>query len=633
MRTCYFDFETRSECDIRKAGADVYARHPSTEVLCCAFKIDDGPTQIWHPFGELDYSLTEPPKFKELHSPPKATPKDMEFVAHNATFDLLIWEHVAVPKYGFPPLPLSQVRDTMAQGCAMALPASLAGLGEALRVEQQKYDGGSKLIRKMSVPPYEFTPALFAEMMDYCGIDVETMAEIDQHLLPLQPQERKMWELNHRINQRGISIDFNLIEAIARLNVQADMDLEDMLKPLGLTASNVRSQAQFKAWALTHGVEIPSLNKKELGAMSIEDPVVLQGLELREQVCKSSIKKFDAMSAMSCKDGKIRGNHVYHRATTGRFAGGGVQVQNMPRPVVDDTDALAESILAGGSAEGYNAPVKDVLASLVRACLVGDFTCADFSSIESRVLFWLADCQKGLDVYRKGDDLYCVTAEGIFGKPVNKKDNPFERSIGKIAVLACGYQGATKAFKGMCDGYGLAVDEDQQRQAVQGYRDTYPEVVSFWYDCEQAALDAIRKEQSVQRVGRIAYKYDGKSLKCRLPSGRVIHWQEPAIIPGKFDRETIEYSGVNIARKWTRKTTYAGDLAQSATQAVARDLLCEAMLRLDEAGWPIVLHVHDEILADGKGEGDFLEIMTQLPDWAEGLPVTGDLWTGGRYQK
>ena len=629
----YFDFETRSPCDIKSAGADAYARHPETEILCCAFKIDDGPTQIWHPHGEIDYTLTEPPRYPEIHTPPKSVPKNAEFVAHNASFDYLIWKHVAVPKYNFPPLPLDQVRDTMAQACAMALPASLAGLGEALRVDEQKYSGGFNLIRKMSIPPYEFTPALFAEMQDYCGQDVDTLAEIDSHLLPLSSSESKMWRLNHRINERGIAVDFDLIEAVARLNAEEDIALEARAVEFGLSTTAMRSQAQFKAWALSQGVEIPSLNKKELGALDIDNPVVQQALELREQICKSSIKKFDAMRSKTCEDGRVRGSHVYHRATTGRFAGSGVQVQNMPRPVVDDTDALADAIIGGGDASGQGHPVKDVLSSLIRSCLVGDFMCADFSSIESRVLFWLADCQKGLDVYRGGKDLYCVTAEGIFGHPVNKKDHPFERSIGKIAVLACGFQGATKAFKGMCDGYRLDTTEEQQTQAVRGYRDTYPEVVQFWYDCEEAAIRAIKNEASTQWVGRIAYKYNGRDLACRLPSGRVIRWQEPAVVPGKFDRDTIEYSGLNIGRKWVRKTTYAGDLAQSATQATARDLLCEAMIRLDEKGWPIVLHVHDEILVDGRGEGDFLDIMTEAPPWASGLPVEGDMWVGRRYQK
>jgi len=644
----YFDFETRSESDLKKVGADAYARHPSTEILCVALckdgdRKDGGRAVVWHPFGEIDWFLTDPPEFKLLNELPPAVVSHVEtggaMVAHNAPFDFAIWNEVGVKKHGFPPLSLPQMDCTMARASSQALPASLANLGEALGVYVNKDKTGDSILRKMSLPPFEFTADLFAGLIKYCAYDTMALADIDSKLMPLTKKEREVWLANWRCNNRGLFLDRELIEAVGRANELENIALEDMAVSKGLSPSLLRSQKQFREWAYGQGVDLPDLNKKTLGALDIENPVVLEALELREQVCRSSIKKFEAMENHTCPDGRARGNHVYHRATTGRFAGSGVQVQNMPRPAVDDTDALAEDLLAGRALDGYGLPIKTLLSSLVRSCIVPEdgreFICADYASIEARVLFWLAKCQKGLRVFTEGLDLYCVTAEGIYEKPINKKDHPEERMIGKIASLSLGYQGAAGAFQGMCDAYGVDSSRLDVQEIVDGYRRTYKEVVDYWAQCEREAMQAIQSRG--HRFG--AFKYSDKmdALGAYLPSGRIILWNKPHIGQNKFGRDSVCYEGVGRNRKWMELNTYGGDLAQSITQGAARDLLAEALVRLDRNGWHPVLHVHDEIMCEepvGAHTGAELEeIMCKLPSWAEGLPVQAEAWTGLRYRK
>lgn len=338
---------------------------------------------------------------------------------------------------------------------------------------------------------------------------------------------------------------------------------------------------------------------------------------------------------------------MYHRATTGRFAGAGVQIQNLPRPALDDPDGVADYVVEHGKLpDGLGVDTKTALSSLLRSCIIApegkEFYCADFSAIESRVLFWLADEQKGLDVYRKGDDLYCVTASGIYGRPITKKDKE-ERQIGKIAVLSLGYGGGPKAFQGMCDSFGIDTTSVDVPAVVKKYRDTFPKVCQFWWDCESAAKNALENMGQAFRAGKVLFKASARrqSLACRLPSGRLIQWPYAEIKEGETPwgaiAEQINFKGLNLAHKWSNKRTYAGDLAQSATQATARDMLTDAMLRVEKAGFPVVLHVHDEIVVEmtsGLGRYDEFEaLMSEPPLWAIKCPIAAEGWRGRRYQK
>lgn len=647
----YIDFETLSECDIKKAGGDAYARHHTTSPICMAFALGDAPVQVYVPLFEAKRAMRiDGSNYPIVHELPQDVQAHVgnggAVVAQNAVFDFNVWMHHCKT---WPQIKPSQLDCTMARACAMALPSGLDAMGEALGISMPKDKMGTRLINKMCRPPFETSPILLGQMINYCARDVEAMREIDGLLLPLHPVERDVWLVNFRANQKGIALDQALISECLRLSAEEDINLAKMAHDVaGLDISAIRSPLQLKKWAETQGVDLPDLSKDTMATFTIENPLVQQVLDIREQVCKTSIKKFNAMLEVLCDDGRARGNHIYHKATTGRFAGSGVQVQNIPRPSIDDCDTVSDHVITHGALPSdIKCDTKTALSSLLRSCIVApelkEFYCADYSAIESRVLFWLADEQKGLDVYRNGDDLYCVTASSIFGRPVTKADK-YERSVGKVAVLSLGYQGGVKAFTGMCDALGVDLKGVDPQSVVNAYRDTYSKVKIFWADCGNAAIEAIKQPGVAMTVGKCKFKYSTKikALGCRLPSGRIIQWpqaelDENAVTPWGAKTTQVTYKGMNLAHKWTTKRTYSGDVCQSAVQAVARDMLCNAMIYLDRAGFPIVLHVHDEIMAEMPvGAGRFKEferIMSTPATWAQDCPIAVEGWVGTRYQK
>jgi DNA polymerase len=651
MNKLFIDFESYSESDIKKSGADVYARHHTTGVLCMAFALNDDPIQVYIPKEEQRRAMhIDPISFPIVSELPEAVLDHVlqggAVVAHNYIFDYLIWNNCT----NWPQLTLEQADCTSARASAMALPASLGMLGEALSVEIKKSPTGTRLITKMCKPPFQTGPALMAEMAEYCGYDVASMREIDKRLMPLSPSEREVWLVNSKINQRGLRVDYELINNSIFISGQEDLRLIEITEAKwGLNGTALRSPKQMLEFCAKHGEELPNLSKATLATATIKSPEVQEVLDIRAQVCKSSIKKFYAMMLRMCDDERIRGNHVYHRATTGRFAGSGMQVQNLPRPQLKDPDAVADYVVAHGKLPddtGLNA--KDAVSSLLRSAIIPEegheFYCADYSAIESRVLFWLADEQKGLDVYREGLDLYCVTASNIFGYPINKREHSHERSIGKVAVLSCGYGGGKIAFQGMCDSMGVDLDGRDPQTIVNAYRDGFVKVKRFWDDCEQACIEAILQPGITMHLRNVAFKYSTKrqALACRLPSGRLIQWPFASVdkegkTPWGSTATQVTYMGTNLAHKWVQQRTYGGDIAQSLTQAVARDMLTDAMVRIEKAGFPVVLHVHDEIMVEmpegANRYNEFEEIMSTPATWATDCPIAVAGFKAKRYQK
>lgn len=647
----YADFETRSECDLVKTGADPYARHPSTRVICLGFAFTGQKPVVYIPKEELELAggachipydiVSELPHLIRKH-----ITEGGQIAFHNAAFDYLIWNKVS----DLPPIYPHQLICTMAKASAMALPASLGALGEAVGVEMKKNPMGTRLINTMCKPPFKTSSDLLGSMALYCAEDVGSMMEIDTHLIPLSPSESEVWMCNFKANQRGLFLDDQLICEAIRLAGMEDVELGQQASTLaGLSLGALRSPKQLLEWCHSQGEHLESLNKADLASATIKNPLVQQVLDLRAEVCKTSIKKFSAMALRTCPDGRVRGNHVYHRATTGRFAGAGVQVQNIPRPQISDCDVVADYVVEHGALpSGLGVPAKTALSSLLRSCIKApagrEFYCADYSAIESRVLFWLADEQTGLDVYRGGDDLYCVTASGIFGFPVNKKEHPNERAIGKVAVLSLGYQGGPKALQGMCDSMGVDLMGQDPKDIVEAYRSTYSKVTKFWSQCEQATIEALRQPERTMVVGKCRFRYvkARDHLVCELPSKRFICWPRakwvkdaPTFWGGIKDQ--ITYMGVGINRKWQPMTTYGGDIAQSLTQAVARDMLTDAMVRIEKAGLPVVLHVHDEIMVEmpegANRYNEFEEIMSTPATWATDCPIAVAGFKAKRYQK
>jgi DNA polymerase len=640
----FLDFETMSEMDIKKTGADAYARHPSTAVLCMAFAINDEPVKVFVPPEQQRRAMAiDPIPYEILSVFPKRLLDQIErgckVVAHNAPFDQAIWNHCTQ----WPPIADDQLIDTASLARAMALPASLGELGKALGVKVLKSPTGTRLISKMCKPPvFETGPALMAEMAEYCARDVESMREIHGHMFPLSPQEAKAWLVNHRANLRGIPLDHDLIAECIRLAGEVDVELGQLAESsLGLSLSALRSPSQCLAWIEAQGQKPPkSLSAANLATYRPSCPQVQRMLELREEVCKTSIKKFSAMLDRMCDDGRARGSHVYHRATTGRFAGSGIQIQNLPRPALSDPDPIAQQVATTGSLpDELPCTKKTALSSLLRSCIKTDkeFYCFDYSAIESRVLFWLADEQKGLDVYRNGDDLYCVTASGIFGREITKADK--ERQIGKVAVLSLGYGGGVKAFQGMCEQMGVDLRGVDPKTVVDGYRETYAITAAFWKDCEKAAMLATENVGTAYRAGKCLFKWARGYLACRLPSKRIIRWPQAEIVEGATPwgaiTPQIQYMGIGLNHKWQKQRTYGGDLAQSLTQATARDMIVDAMVRADDAGFNVVLHVHDEIMVEESEDrfDEFQTIMETPAPWATGCPIAVEGWRGTRYRK
>ena len=644
----FIDYETASACDITQAGGHEYARHDSTFVLCMAFAFDGEDPRVYVPSNEITRAMMTPEDFAYpvITELPKEVVDHIKsgghVVAHNAQFDWAVWAHQmpdSAPK-------IEQMICTSAMACAMALPASLDALTQVLKTPHKKNAMGTRLINKMCKPPFLTSRDLLGDMVNYCAEDVKAMMSAYPLLMPLTQEEQDVWVLNAKINERGLPIDTHLASECIRLASEVDTELANMA---GMTLTGMRSPKQMKERCEQLGQTIESFSKTALASTNILNKDVETLIEIREQVCKSSIKKFSAMLEASKTDGRARGNHVYHRATTGRFAGSGVQIQNLPRPNLKNADEVAEHVLQHGALpSGFDTlHKKGAISSLLRSCIhtPDEFYCADFSAIEVRVIFWLANEQKGLDLYRKGEDIYCATASEVFGYPCNKKQHPRERQIGKALVLGANYGLGAQGFARNCEGQGVDLLGKDPKVLVDGYRGTFANVPTFWQSCEKAAIAAIRNPDRTATAGKyLQFRFSKKwgALGCILPSGRLIQWPRARIEKGETPwgqvKDQIHYEGIQATTKqWCTKTTHGADIAQSATQGVARDMLCETMRIMDSKGFNIVLHVHDEIMVESfkafNRFDEFMGLMDIVPQWAENFPIASEGWRGQRYQK
>ena len=641
MKTLSIDIETYSEASLSSTGVYRYAADPSFTVLLFAYSVDAGPVQI----VDLAQGESLPAEVEAALSDPS-----VEKWAFNAQF-----ERVCLSAY------LGERLDPRGWYCSMVwstyagIPLNLAGVAQALHLETEKMTEGKDLIRKFSQPCKatksnggrtrnlpEHAPEDWETFKAYSVRDVEVERAIASRLSPL-PMPEFEWEnywRDQRFNDMGVGIDVEL----ASKAVEADLEIKDALYTQmrhWTGVENPQSVTQLLGWLQDHGAELPSLAKADVAsALDEADGTVAEVLAARLEIAKSSVKKYEKMLDCVCPDGRAHGLLQFMGAgRTGRWAGRLVQVQNLPRQTFGDLEEAAALVKAGhadvlGLLWG-SAP--NVLSELIRAAFVAApgrrFLVADFSAIEARVIAWLAGEQWVLDLFKNGGDIYCETGTRMFGQEV-KKHSPL-RQRAKVAVLACGYQGGVGALKAM-GGEKLGLGEDEMASIVEAWRKANPHIAQMWWDVNRAALEAIKNGTS-QMVGRIKVYQKLGALVIALPSGRELIYPSPRVGENRFGGESITFMGLGLNRKWGRIETYGGKLVENIVQATARDVLAHSMATLEAAGYPTVMHVHDEVITEvpyGRGSVDELcALMSQGPKWSKGLPLAAEGFESTYYKK
>jgi DNA polymerase len=650
----HLDVETRSAVDLKLAGPWVYAQHPSTDLWCACWAIGDGPVQTWRP--------GDPPSPELVEHVAAGGP----LVAHNAmSFERIIWKCVLAARRGWPEPALEQWHCTGALAAAIALPRSLDEAARALGLPVQKDMAGRRLMLQMARPRlvepdgrivWWEVPDKVRRLIAYCRQDVEVERALHQRLRPLSDAEREVFLLDARINERGVAVDLELVEAAEALVVETHAQLDAEMR--GLTGGMVEAATQtarLLTWLRARGVEADSVDKPAVAELLDRDlpDDVRRVLEIRSEAARSSTAKLQAFRARTCRDRRLRDNLLYHGAGTGRWSGKGVQLQNLPRPsVVTDLEAAITAIRQGEQAwwiDAFHGPPMGVVSDCLRGMLVAaagmELIAADFAAIEARVLAWLAGQRDLIRLFATGGDAYRHMAAQIYGRSADAiAKGSIERQLGKQAVLGCGYGLGAPRFRTTCADAGIQIDEGLAERVVQTYRTTNDRIVALWREMEDAALRAVEQPGLIMpaAAGRVRFRIKGDFLWLILASGRPLAYAKPRIedaeTPWGELRPQVTYLGVSsITGAWERQCAYGGRWTENVVQAIARDLLAAAMLRLEQAGYPVVLSVHDEIVAEvpaGVGSVQQLEaIMCQLPDWARGCPVAAEGWRGLRYRK
>lgn len=648
MNTISIDIETFSDVDISKCGSYKYAESPNFEILLFAYAVDGGEVQV------VDLANGEPIPQEILDA---LTDNSVIKWAFNANF-----ERVCLSRYlsdlGFLRaafLSPESWRCTMVWAAYMGLSLSLADVGSVLGLEEQKMTEGKSLIRFFCMPCAAtkansgrtrnlpcHAPDKWAMFKAYNKRDVEVEMAI-QHRLAKFPVPDFLWDeyhLDQEINDRGIRIDMELVDNAIAVDARSHEELTGRMKRLtGL--DNPNSVQQMKGWLSQHGMETDSLDKKAvLELLKNAPPELSEALSLRQQLAKSSVRKYIAMKNVTSADHRARGTFRFYSANrTGRFSSKNIQLQNLPQNHLADIE-YARALVRQSDFESLNSlydSVPDVLSQLIRTAFIPKegrkFIVADFSAIEARVLSWLAKEQWRMDVFANDGDIYCATAGRMFHCNVVKHgENGHLRQKGKQAELACGYGGsvgALKAFGALESG----MKEDELKPLVDAWRAANPHIVDFWWAVDRAAKDCI-KERSKTVTHGIQFIYQSGMMFIELPSGRRLAYAKPRIGENKFGGESITYMGLNTAKKWVRIESYGPKLVENITQAISRDILCYAIQTLKHMD--IVAHVHDEIIIECDECGllsAVCEQMARTPPWAEGLRLRADGFECEFYQK
>ena len=642
------DLETFSDIDLSSCGVYRYVEG-DFHILLFAYAFDDEDVRV------VDMACGE-----EL-------PQEVQDAIFDETVIKAAWnaqfERTCLSRYFGTQLSPDSWQCSMVWAASLSLPLKLKTAAEVLKTGEQKDDAGERLIKYFSVPCKptktnggrtrnlpEHAPEDWELFKSYCMQDVRTERDIRHKLeaFPLQNSEWNFYHMDQRINDRGVLIDKTLVEQA----ITCDMMLSEEMtaKAYELTGlENPNSVSQLKGWLTERGIDVDSLGKKNVTALIKDldkhsiDSEALEMMRLRLQMAKSSVKKYQAADRYICLDGRAHGLFQFSGANrTQRWAGRGIQLQNLPQNHISTLDEARELVKLGcfDMVESIYGNTPDILSQLIRTMLIPkagcEFIVADFSAIEARVLAWLAGEQWRMDAFKRGDDIYCASASQMFGVPVVKHGiNGELRQKGKVAELACGYGGAAGALISM-GALDMGLSEDELPGLIDDWRTANPHIVQFWWDVEKAAMDTV-KDHRERNVGRIRFQFYANTLWVVLPSGRKLAYIKPRLQPNRFGRMAMTFESLNAANKWSRGETYSGKLVENCTQSTARDLLAEAMWRMEQAGLDIVGHVHDEVILEvPKGTitvEDVCSIMNQNPVWANGLVLSSAGYRGDYYFK
>lgn len=669
--TLSVDFETRGRVNLKITGAYAYARHPSTQLLCMSYSFDGGKTvDTWLPGDPFPQAVNAWVK------------EGKPITAHNAQFERLIWWYVLCNDYDVPEPTLDQFYCSAATARSCGLPGSLGDVTHALGTKQKKWGRGLELIKLLSLPSgakmtdkcriwedgeFNNDPALLGEMVEYCEQDVRSECAVSSVMRELDFLEWTEFWASERVNDRGVKIDRVLAEAATKYAFAEMQELNDACRAVSgyRTASRKLTEWVYvrlseDARELMHRwkdgerkITLDRSTRASLLEMAERDPDsiredILEVLRLKDAASNSSVSKFRAMlNYADIDDDRVRGAFLFAgAASTGRYSAKGLQLHNFVRTAAKDPAGVREALLEGREIDN----VMATLAGMLRYSIIADegnvLVGADWSAIEARALPWLAasdGAEEILDVFRAGGDVYVREAGNIYpGQEIGKD----ERQVGKVAILSLGYGGADGAFAAMARNYGVNLDPVLVKQIVKRWRASNKWAVRFWYELFNAAVRAMRIQDTWHSAGRVKYGFNdamGGTLWCQLPSGRVLAYPKARL---EIENERVSISAVkaNFRPKaedpdWPRSRLWPGLLAENVTQAACADLLRELVVRLDARGVPVIGHVHDEAICEVPAHEEerykamLMEEMERGPSWADGLPLKAEVWSGVRYGK
>lgn len=643
-RTLAIDIETYSDVDLISCGVYKYSSSPYFEILLIAYSVDDKETVC------IDVANgEEPPKeFMEMLFDDTVTK-----TAFNANFERTCFSNYY--QHSFRP---EVWRCTAVQAAMLALPLSLEGVGAVLGLDKQKMTEGKELIKYFCSPckatksnggrtrnlPKD-APEKWRQFKTYCIRDVDVEKQIRQRLakFPIPKREQEIYCLDQRINDRGIMVDRNLVNhAVACDLLYKETATARAYELTGL--ENPNSVSQLKLWLKEKGLEVDSLAKDTVKDLSMKaEGDVQEVLKLRLATSKTSVKKYEAIDRSVCAENRVHGLLQFYGANrTGRWAGRLVQIHNLPQNHLPDLE-LARALVSEGryeEVELFYESTPNVLSELIRTAFVAKpgcrFIISDYSAIEARVLAWLAGEEWRLQVFETHGKIYEASASAMFHVPIEEitKTSPL-RQKGKISELALGYGGAVGALTSM-GALKMGLTEEELPGLVSTWRSANPHITAFWWVVDEAAVTAVR-DKKPSKVGRVSFEYKSGILFVTLPSGRKLSYVKPRMMLNKFGREGLTYEGIGESKKWMRLETYGPKLVENIVQAASRDILAEAMLRLEKEGFDIVCHVHDEVVLevpDGKSSVEEVnEIMAVNPVWTEGLPLKAAGFESPFYKK